>query len=500
MTPARGCGTCRDRRVLCDRAVPVCQRCVQSRRTCSGYGVRLSWPGSKRRTRSKPESALAHARASGPFYKVDWLNTSFADIEMYYDTAYTGPKPMRGGSWGRPNLPLGLPATSWMPFKLDDEQKRLCDYFETAASRSLPTFGYDSKAMCSVILPMAMSDHSASSTAVLLSLLALAALHRDGPQHQAARLKLGALRALEASVLEDSSTKDLLGHVAAGMLLCSYEIQKSTKTSAHWLWYLCGAMTIIKSGHLDRPNQDGNITLLLGWTQYYVTMARFSLRHWMRSDTMEFAFARDVGYHDVMPPVCTRSSIEGLNDAPHKLLDLLGRVIDTVVEDTKPHYHSKDYRQGVEGLESTLTSADSPWRVSQPSPGSTSTGDANSMELFRLTGLVYLGRAAESILRHPTQLDNWISQAFNILAGLEVFRYPLPLLILGCEARTDEQRMMVLGIIDRTLENAPTVSITYVKSMVRFLWVHDDLIDDNRGYLSKLSAAISSSQALPIFI
>jgi len=87
------------------------------------------------------------------------------------------------------------------------------------------------------------------------------------------------------------------------------QIQKNSKTSGHWLWYLCGAMTIIKTGHLDRPNQDAYVTFLLGWTQYYASMARFSLRHWVRKETMEFNFARDVGYHDVMPPVRARSTV-----------------------------------------------------------------------------------------------------------------------------------------------------------------------------------------------
>ncbi|UNI17470.1 hypothetical protein JDV02_003811 [Purpureocillium takamizusanense] len=482
-----------DRRVLCDRTVPVCQRCVQSRRRCAGYGLQLSWPGSKRRTRSKPESAPWRGGASGPLARVQWLHTSFADLAMHYHLADAGPygAKVRWKSSFVHAVPLPTASRAlWTPFKLDDEQTTLFQYFEAVTSRSLPTFGYEPGVLCSVIMPMAMSDNSPSSTAVLLSLLALAALDRDGLQRRSISLKLQALSALRVSVLSPSSTMDLVRHVAAGMLLCSYEIHSKTRASGHWLWYLCGAQTIIKAGRLDRPNRDGSVTLLLGWTQYYTTMARFSLRHWVRSETREFAFARDVGYHDTMPPVCKTLPVGDLEDTPHKLLDLLGRAIDTVVEPTKPHHHSQGYRQDVELLGSALTSG----RFAD------SSGKADDMELFRLAILVYLHRAAEPILGHPEKLADCIARAFEALAHIDGYRYPFALLIFGHEARTDEQRMTVLRLIGKTRETSPADSLASVGRIVRFLWVHDDLMDGGQDYLGKLSAAISSASALPFLV
>jgi hypothetical protein len=40
-----------DRKVLCDRAVPACRRCLKSSRKCLGYGQRLSWPKVRDRRR-----------------------------------------------------------------------------------------------------------------------------------------------------------------------------------------------------------------------------------------------------------------------------------------------------------------------------------------------------------------------------------------------------------------------------------------------------------------
>ncbi|OOF98035.1 hypothetical protein ASPCADRAFT_141883 [Aspergillus carbonarius ITEM 5010] len=40
--PSEGCGTCRARKVKCDEARPVCNRCRKAKRTCSGYRDPLS--------------------------------------------------------------------------------------------------------------------------------------------------------------------------------------------------------------------------------------------------------------------------------------------------------------------------------------------------------------------------------------------------------------------------------------------------------------------------
>ncbi|KAF4950019.1 hypothetical protein FGADI_8465 [Fusarium gaditjirri] len=45
-----GCWTCRARRVKCDEAQPVCNRCTKARRICQGYGVRLAWKSNEKET------------------------------------------------------------------------------------------------------------------------------------------------------------------------------------------------------------------------------------------------------------------------------------------------------------------------------------------------------------------------------------------------------------------------------------------------------------------
>ena len=73
---------------------------------------------------------------------------------------------------------------------------------------------------------MALSDSTTPTVAVMSSLLGLASLHRFGTQSHAVRLKVSALQALGASLIRGIGAKEGLQHVAAGMLLCSYEVSQ----------------------------------------------------------------------------------------------------------------------------------------------------------------------------------------------------------------------------------------------------------------------------------
>lgn len=79
-----------------------------------------------------------------------------------------------------------------------------------------------------LLISIALSSNDPSNVAVLQSLLALSSLYRYGYQMQAAKLKVATLQSLRASTI--STGKDIIiveavKHVAAGMLLCSFEVR-----------------------------------------------------------------------------------------------------------------------------------------------------------------------------------------------------------------------------------------------------------------------------------
>lgn len=81
-----------------------------------------------------------------------------------------------------------------------------------------------------ILMRIAMTGNTPSAAAVLHSLLALSSLHRNGVQEQAYKLKIFSLRALAASSTSEMSAIGVIQHIAAGMLLCSFEVSTSTTT------------------------------------------------------------------------------------------------------------------------------------------------------------------------------------------------------------------------------------------------------------------------------
>lgn len=127
-----------------------------------------------------------------------------------------------------------------------------------------------------------MSSKTVLSTAVLQALLAFSSLHRHGVHPQAVELKIAAIKTLSSASMSHMSTAEATQHVAAGMLLSSFEIHQATCTSGEWTWYLAGVKEVIRAAGLDKLRQENDLAVLLDWVYYHDVLSRFSLRHWHR--------------------------------------------------------------------------------------------------------------------------------------------------------------------------------------------------------------------------
>ncbi len=78
-----------------------------------------------------------------------------------------------------------------------------------------------------------------------------------------------------------------------------------------------------------------------------------------------------------------------------------------------------------------------------------------------------------------------------------------PLLILGYEARTDEQRMMILDLVQRTEENGYGRSMVCLRRGLEALWIQEDLVSDQElvpKYMDRFSAIISRTRFIPSLV
>ena len=125
---------------------------------------------------------------------------------------------------------------------------------------------------------------------------------------------------------------------------------------------------------------------------------------------------------------------------------------------------------------------------------------AIGVELCQLAALVYLERVAGSFPEAKSKAGQGIERAFSMFGRLEACEWPFPLPIFACEARNDDQRITILDCIARAQKSSPVRSLDFVMSMIRSIWVQDDLADREIGYVDRLSVFLSSSEGFPTFV
>lgn len=128
---------------------------------------------------------------------------------------------------------------------------------------------------------------------------------------------------------------------------------------------------------------------------------------------------------------------------------------------------------------------------------------ANAMdEAFELTTLIYFNRIASPFLEQSLRTQQRIDKAFAVVSQLDYSEWQFPVFILGCEARTDNQRAIILDLISRTEATAALRSLKHVKLLLEAIWAQDDLVDGQSrdlSYWNRLSFTMSRCNHLPCF-
>jgi hypothetical protein len=120
------------------------------------------------------------------------------------------------------------------------------------------------------------------------------------------------------------------------------------------------------------------------------------------------------------------------------------------------------------------------------------------LELYQLAMLVYLNRANPK-LSPPSRTQQQIDRGFEIFTQLHSCPRQFPIFILGCEARSDDQRAVILDLICKTEEGVSTRSFNYCRELLQALWAQDDLASGDIDYLDKLSYVICCCKIVPTF-
>ncbi|KAI0490185.1 fungal-specific transcription factor domain-containing protein [Xylaria cf. heliscus] len=491
----RGCWTCKSRKIQCDQGVPNCRRCVQARRKCEGYGHRLSWPRENDKKRAMVAvlpvtSALLRTRqmSRNPF-----LNTTSQDIELYRHLS--SPGALRTLNSGLPSAKL------WSQPQPEVTDMELIHYFRDAAHQSLATFSPTMSHIRDVIIPMVFSDDTVSRRALLHALLAFSSLHRSGLHRKTMSLKVTALRALSASAKEVSQgIIEAAQHVAACMILCSFEILLPSENSGEWLWYIRGAMDVVEGAQLGDHPDDSVTRKLLDWVYYHDAMSRFTLFHWRHQYPTVQASADTISRP--IPPLVKDMKASLPQNPTHSILSILSEVWDVLLDPSDPRSQQIEYKDRLKALE---------WKVDNLpfAPFATISSDEDrselefTVELYKIATRVYLARASQSPLEPTADVDAIVDKAYTGPVQSCYCRHFFPLLIIACEARTDEQRIAILTLIERTDKKGYVRSMRTFRAQVQSFWIQQDLHADSElipNYLGLMKSVISSNSALPSYV
>jgi hypothetical protein len=179
----------------------------------------------------------------------------------------------------------------------------------------------------------------------------------------------------------------------------------------------------------------------------------------------------------------------------HPLLRLLAEVFETRLYASDPLYHSTDYQQSLDNLKSRLNDVEL-----VPNDG----GESDKyycLEFTRLAGLIYLERVSRNFSGQSTRLHHWKEDALCILAKLKTSPPSFAVFIVGCEAHTDEERLVMLDFFTR-LEQGPYLnSLLEAKGMIQTAWIQHDLgVEGELEYIHKINLVMSSRDVIPSFM
>lgn len=126
---------------------------------------------------------------------------------------------------------------------------------------------------------------------------------------------------------------------------------------------------------------------------------------------------------------------------------------------------------------------------------------SRTAELYRIAALIYIH---EAVIQKPTsslEIQALVEMALAVLGELEVCTSPWPLFVVACEVIGDEQRMIILDILEKMQKERRIGNVEIIRTIIEAVWKRTDL-----NTAANLSARIDwrdlvdTSRQIPSFI
>ncbi|KAF2663652.1 hypothetical protein BT63DRAFT_108716 [Microthyrium microscopicum] len=503
----KACWTCKSRKVRCDFKTPTCSNCVKVGKACQ-YGIQLSWPqaGDARRSivlhEKQHDTFTSSRRKSG----VHFLRVRSSDIQLYLKLVSNAPnsedyyKVLKWATRNTLRNPKSVPQSmSWIPSGTDGFNSTLVSHYERSIAATLTLL--DDEKFKGLLISMSFTDNSLSSVAVRQALYALTAINLYGFE-TASIFRRKATQALLDSIETPLSARDQLQHIAAGLLLGLFEMYESSGISYNWAVYICSAKQAGNQVFSPDRAYEGDARIILDWLFYHDTLSRFSALHWARSTP---------GMRECVSDAQVKQAVRLSGDSS-KIISSAGcsaavlEAIAGISELAQPKAHgsglsSFERLMKIDQLERKLQFVKQYVSVDESSEAFPIENAATKIaELYRLAGLIYLNGACRNHAFVSPRAQCDIEAGFNILADLDTCERAFPLLIIGCEARSDEERLLILDILRRTRESRKIGNFALTQQIIEASWAQDDLDPEKAlNYVEKFDAIMNTYGNLPCF-
>ncbi|KAF2000801.1 hypothetical protein P154DRAFT_575512 [Amniculicola lignicola CBS 123094] len=489
---AKGCWTCRERKVRCDSRWPTCGNCTKARRVCQGYGIQLSWPrdGDRKRAITLHDThramKLPRSKARRFLNAYSWDMALSAELE-------NGTTP----AVARYHRSMQLPHPIYLPPAVTSkEESHLIGFFHESTSLMLgPT---DAEALTQFILRIALSDSSDTTNPVLQGVLALASLQLHGSS-KSFRYKRLAVSSIVKESTDWLDEKSLLQNLVATMLLYHYELSLESSSKGTWVVFFCAVKRIINTSPAMNKLVRQEYSVFLDWIYYHEVLSEFTIRHWkVPYDGCGFAPTARSPRMDG-----TGSMAEESIGCPKNVLELIVHTCRrTIVASSPEMQYTNAELERAKVLEQKISTAVGEFGPIRAPCAIAMDRSAMVSDLHRVACLIYANRAAHCVSGTDFRHRRLVREGMLLLGELETCQNAWPLFIIACEAVDDGQRLAILDVCERTRQDRRQRSshIHSIQNMIKAVWNQHDLdADDRIDYLAILDAVISGLPFMPLF-
>ncbi|TGJ81471.1 hypothetical protein E0Z10_g7294 [Xylaria hypoxylon] len=460
---------------------------------CLGYGIRLAWPDQPdgRRRGSRIPDRAVHSSPHNPVdYGKQFLNMTYEDL-MHNGkglTVFNDLLLLRNQQRPPRSIPL-LP-------KFHERESHLLSYYHDKLSQMISTININN-GFRDDLIPMALSSEGKASHGLRNAILAVSAFHLWGPEH-ALSYKAEAIRSLSSSLSTESfgTTETQL---ATSMMLCVYNV--FDETEGNWSLHLYGAQKIL---HQLASIHGGHLAyrFLYTWFLYHEVLGGFSqpLKQWPHGPA-SLRLLRDTRFDNSMIIGSLGCSVEVMEIISYvntwRAMEIY-RDHAALFDQEEKSNRNIEYK-ALESRISSLTQRLDPGYEEYLSRHDR-TRTLATAELYRIAAFLYLHRVGST---EPSQdiKSAYLQQGLQILGSLEVCTSPWPLFVIACETETDEQRISILGTLDRMDLERHIGNVFVLRHIIESFWKQQDLqADSGKASSLKWWDTIDLNLTVPWFI